>query len=73
MATITPELTTEQRLAALEAAVAEIRVQLTVTPPAPSWLDQISGIMGDDPAFEQMIAYGREFRKADRILSEEMP
>ncbi len=64
MATVT-ETSIEQRLAAAEAAIAEIRGQL----PAPSkygWLQDVIGSMRDEPAFAEVIALGRAFRQADR-------
>ncbi len=64
---IATEASIEQRLAALEAAIAAIRRQ---SPPpaaaAPDWLQKISGIMTDKPAFQEMIAYGLAYRHADR-------
>jgi len=35
-------------------------------PPAADWLEQISGSLKDDPAFEQVLEYGRQMRHADR-------
>ncbi len=60
------ETSIEQRLAALEAAIAEIRRQLSCPPAAPDWLQKISGIMTDKPAFREMIAYSLAYRHADR-------
>ena len=36
------------------------------TPSAADWIRQISGIFEDEPEFEKVIEYGREFRWADR-------
>lgn len=54
----------EQRLQAVEAAVAELRQQNPNS--EPNWLEQITGSFKDDPIFDEVLAYGREFRYADR-------
>jgi hypothetical protein len=56
----------EQRLSAVEAAIAEIRRRLPPSTPAPDWLEQVIGSFKDEPAFEEVLAYGRAFRIADR-------
>jgi len=58
--------TIEQRLEALERAVAEIQNQLVKPAPASNWVEEISGRFKDDPGYEEMLRYGREFRHADR-------
>ena len=54
----------EQRLLAVETALREIQRRLATLPPAPDWLEQSSGSCKDDPAFEEVMAYGRAFREA---------
>ena len=54
----------EQRLLAVETALREIQRRLATLPPAPDWLEQMIGSCKDDPAFEEVIAYGRAFREA---------
>jgi hypothetical protein len=56
----------EQRLSALEHAVAQLQRRLTLCEAAPDWLDRVAGSITDDEAFQQVLAYGREFREADR-------
>ena len=56
----------EERLTAVEAAVAELQRRLTPPQPAPNWLEQVIGSFKDQPAFEEVLAYGRMFREADR-------
>jgi hypothetical protein len=56
----------EQRLSAVENAVAEIRQRLDVEPPTLSWVERFTGAFKDEPAFADVIAYGRELRSADR-------
>ena len=54
----------EERLSAVEAAVAELRRRLP--PSEPDWLRQVTGSLKDEPAFEEVLAYGRAYRVADR-------
>ena len=54
----------EARLLAVEAALHEIQRRLATLAPSPNWLDTISGAFKDDPAFEEVIAFGRAFREA---------
>jgi hypothetical protein len=70
----------EQRLEAVEAAIAELKQRLAPvgfpdhgsetrqqqTHPESNWLEQITGSFKDDPIFDEVLAYGREFRYADR-------
>lgn len=56
----------EQRLAAVENAVRELQRQMTILPPAANWLGRITGSFKDEPAFEEVLQYGRELRRADR-------
>ena len=82
------EPTVEERLAALEAKVAELLKRQPPSaeapaeaPPAeakpgeppelPGWLGKISGIVKDHEAFDQAMAYGREYRKSYRMPGEE--
>ena len=53
----------ESRVAALEAAVSELREQLA-NRPALNWFHQVSGIMQDNPAFDEVDKLGREMRDA---------
>ncbi len=55
----------EQRLRAVETAVSELQRRLATLPPAPDWVEQISGAFKDDPAFEEVVALGRAFRMAE--------
>jgi len=56
----------EQRISAIEAAIAELQRRLSPQPATRNWLDQIIGTFKDEPAFGEVLAYGREFRDADR-------
>lgn len=59
----------EERLAALEAAITEIQEQLTPLQSNQSnnWLQQITGSFQDEPAFEEVLAYGKAIRRADEM------
>jgi hypothetical protein len=56
----------EQRLAAVELAVADIQRRLLVQAPAANWLERVTGSFKDEPAFDEVLEYGRAFRAADR-------
>jgi len=57
----------EQRLTTVETAVGELQRQLANLPPSgPHWLDQITGSFKDEPAFEEVLEFGRAIRSADR-------
>lgn len=63
----------EQRLSALEAAIAEIRSRLEGSPPAPDWVERFRGSFQDEPAFAEVVAYGRGIREADRPREDDGP
>jgi hypothetical protein len=52
----------EERLAAVEAAIAELQEQVTISQPT-NWLQQITGSFKDEPAFEEVLTYGRAIRQ----------
>lgn len=58
----------EQRLASLETAIAELQRQIVPTPK--NWLQQITGSFKDEPAFEELLAYGQAIRQGDESLLE---
>jgi hypothetical protein len=60
----------EQRLAAMEAAIADLQRQLNDKFDARNWLDKVAGSFKDEPEFAKVVAYGREFRHADRPAEE---
>ena len=56
----------ERRLAAVEAAVAELQRRLAeATSQSRTGWQRIVGSMQDEPGFEDMLKYGREFRTSD--------
>ena len=60
------DVTIEARLVAVEIAIEDLRRKVEVRAAAPDWLDRIIGSFADEPAFEEVIRLGREFRMADR-------
>ena len=59
------DLTLEQRVAKLEQAVAELKAS---NPPVSSrWWEQAGVQFHNDPVFEEMLAYGRYFRKTGQL------
>ncbi|PZV19740.1 MAG: hypothetical protein DCF21_06865 [Leptolyngbya sp.] len=57
----------EERMAAVEEAISELRKQVAVPHPT-NWLQQITGSFKDDPVFEELLAYGRAIRAGDESL-----
>src|SRR5262245_25514711 len=67
---MTNEKILEARLAAVENAVAELKHRLANVPPAPNWLEQVIGSFKDDPAFQEVLDFGRALRSSDRPLDD---
>jgi hypothetical protein len=61
----------EQRLAAVELTLSELQKQISANPPS-NWITAITGTFKDEPAFDEVLAYGREFRQADRTQPEDI-
>jgi hypothetical protein len=68
-----PEATLEQRLTALEEAVGELQEAMKSRNPTADWLDRVIGSMKDEPAFDEVLAYGQAIRQADRPADERAP
>ena len=56
----------EQRLEALERAVAEIQLRLAGTPAPGNWIEKISGSIPDHEALSEAMELARAWRHADR-------
>lgn len=58
----------EERMAVLEAEVAQLKQNAgqAVVEPRPDWWNAIAGIFADDPAYEEAMRLGREWREAQR-------
>ncbi len=59
----------EERLSAVEAAIAQLQKQVATQEPM-NWLQQITGSFKDEPAFEEVLAYGRAIRQGDESILE---
>jgi hypothetical protein len=66
---MTTKTSLEERLAVVEAAIAELQEQIVIPQPT-NWLQQITGSFKDEPAFEEVLAYGRAIRQGDESLLE---
>jgi hypothetical protein len=60
----------EQRLAIVEVALSQLQQQISTTPP--NWIAQISGTFKDEPAFDEVLAYGREFRQTEPPITDDL-
>ncbi len=57
----------EERLSAVETAIAQLQNKMA-TPEPMNWLQQITGSFENDPAFEEVLAYGRAIRQGDESI-----
>ena len=55
----------EQRIAALERAVAELQKGAAGQEPTEPWWHRVVGSFADEPAFEEVLEFGRQFRASD--------
>jgi hypothetical protein len=68
-----PQAHLEQRLTAVEQAVRQLQEAMRAREPASDWLDRMIGSMKDEPAFDEVLAYGRAIRQADRPADDKAP
>ena len=61
----------EERLAAVEEAIADLRRKDDRPTEHPDWLGRLRGSLRGEPAFAEVIALGREFRMSDRPAEDE--
>jgi hypothetical protein len=66
-----PEASLEQRLMALEHAVGKLQEAMKARVPASEWLDRVIGSMKDEPAFDEVLAYGRAIRQEGQRVDEQ--
>lgn len=52
----------EKRLEIVEQQLSALRHQSN--PPASNWIEEIAGILQNDPTFDEVVRYGREYREA---------
>ncbi|MDY6803210.1 MAG: hypothetical protein SXA11_05315 [Cyanobacteriota bacterium] len=61
---MTTNASLEERVAVVEAAIAELQKQVQLVNPQPTnWIEEVSGSFEDGPAFEEVLAYGRAIRQ----------
>jgi hypothetical protein len=65
--------TLDQRMTAMEEAVSELQELMKARRPAPDWLERVIGSMKDEPAFNDVLAYGRAIRQADVPADDQLP
>jgi len=61
----------EERITALEQDFATLRAELKeqeTNPQTTNWLQQITGSFKDEPAFDEVLAYGRAIRQGDESI-----
>ncbi len=63
----------EERMTAVEDAVRELQKAMQARNPAPDWLERVIGSMKDEPAFDEVLEYGRAIRQADRPTDDQTP
>jgi hypothetical protein len=56
----------EERVALLEAEVARLKHKVDSDEPVKPWWDQIVGTFADNPAYEEAMQLGREYRDSLR-------
>jgi hypothetical protein len=56
----------EQRVAALEAAVAKLQRQLEEREPSKPWWEQIAGTFENDPIYDHAMRLGQQYRQSLR-------
>ncbi len=60
-------LTIEDRLAAVDREIAELKRRLRTEHLQEDGVDAMSGVFADDPQFDEVVRLGREMREADRM------
>jgi hypothetical protein len=63
---MTTDSTIEERLTAVEKAVADLQQRLAEGHPSANWLDHLVGSVRDEELFREAMRLGREYRESDR-------
>jgi hypothetical protein len=58
------QATVEERLAAVEQQLAELKRRVMPRNDGKSWVERIAGTFKDDPDFDEIVRLGRRFRKS---------
>ena len=58
------QLTVEERLAAVEQQLIELKRRLPSQTDGKSWVERIAGTFNEDPDFDEIVRLGREFRES---------
>lgn len=67
------ETTLEKRMTVIEETVRELQDAVNARTPKVDWLERVIGSMKDEPAFDEVLAYGRAAREADRPIGDPLP
>ena len=67
------EASLDQRMTAMENGVRELQEMMKARKPVHDWLDHVIGSMKDEPAFDEVLAYGRAIREVDRPAEDREP
>jgi len=59
-------LTFEERLAAVEKEIRELKQGKATVEPKHNWLEKITGTFKDDPEFGEILRLGQEIRKTEQ-------
>ncbi|MBV9849230.1 MAG: hypothetical protein JO250_06030 [Armatimonadetes bacterium] len=63
--------TLEERMAAVEAEIARLKRERPAPPTEQPWWERIRGTFKDDPAYEEAMRLGREYRESLRPQGDE--
>jgi hypothetical protein len=63
---MSPQVSVEERLGVVEEAIVALQKQLVASQPI-NWLDRVTGSFKDEPAFDEVLAYGREIRAENQV------
>ena len=66
---MTTNTSLEERLTAVEVTISELQKQIGLSQQT-NWLQQITGSFKDEPAFDEVLAYGRAIRQEQDSLLE---
>jgi hypothetical protein len=59
----------EERLKLLEAEVDRLKQKIDLTPAALPWWEKIAGTFAENPAYDEAMKLGREYRESERTTA----